>query len=543
MSKPDSRQQIGQWIVPQRGNVRTVPAHDIPEDGLYDSLNMLARDARLRSRPGLRRFGAADLGPTGQPTGAFNYRDGAGKSLVIVGTTTGIYAWDQVAWRVLTAAAPAVGNAPAFSGTLTGDADHPSRFVSIQLGDRVYLLHTNGRDWPLQWDGVELGFRAIAGDPVGPEAEPGPPVPPTKFVDFCHIQDHILGIEPPYLVRWSNTRDLAHWPHLNFKSLSETPDPLVTVQPLGTLGAALYKTDSIWAVFAEGQTEASFFRFEFRGFYDGPASPASVVNVSGVHYYMTRSGRIGMFNGSDHRWVLDTVWPQIRDDIDQSKANRSFGIYDSLFHELLFFYPRLNEKDGLPRGLLYVSLPRQEAGPGVIGGFPGRLSERWGKAVTAGLAYRLNDLAPKLAVFGHDQATVLYAAGGQPEACDTGALPLDEARDANEPFSFFWRTGLQSTPGIDTFRIDAIEPFLERDTNHGLIQVQPVLSYALPIAGGELGPATAIDLERRYVRPVIGLDARGRFHGTRYSFDPTASTDGRVPRVRYYGTLIYGHKV
>jgi hypothetical protein len=542
MAKPDSRQQIGQWTVPTRGNIRTLPAHDIPDDALYDSLNMLARDSRLRSRPGLRRQAATDLGATGTPTGAFNYRDGRGRSLVIVGTTTGIYAWDHVSWRLLTAPAPAIGTAPAFSGTLAGDVDHPSRFVSIQLEDRVFLLHTNGRDPMLQWDGVSPGFRAVAGDPVGPESDPGPPKPPPLFTDICHIQDHIIGIVPPYLVRWGNIRDLAHWPELNFKSLSEHPDPLVTIQPLGTLGAALYKTDSIWTCFAEGQTEASFFRFEFRGFFDGPASPAAVVNVSGVHHYMTPSGRVGMFNGSDHTWILDGVWPQIRDDIDQDKANRTFGVYDPLFHEVIFFYPRRADADGLPRGLLYVSLPRQ-TGPSVVGGFPGRLAESWGKAVTAGLAYRLNDLAPKLTVFAHDSATAIYAAGGQPEACETGALPLDEARDAGYPFQFFWQTGLQMTPGIDTFRIDAIEPFLERDVNHGLIQVQPVLSYALPVQGGELGPTSSIDLERRYVRPVIGLDARARFHGTRFSFTPTATSDGRVPRVRYYGSLIYGHKV
>lgn len=543
--KPSVEEKIGSWGVPIRGTISTLPAHELPEDALFTSKNVLTRDGKLRSRPGLLRLPNSIVDTTtGIPTGAFNYRNPQGSEVVLVGTTTGIYSWNGVTSRKRTGLTPAQGNAPAFAGALTGDLDHPSRFTSIQLENTVYALHTNGRDLPLQWDGLENLFRGVTGDPVGPSNNPGLPVPCPRFTDWVNIGGRIVGILPPYLVQWTNLDSIVKWPALNFRALSDEPSALVTIRQLGTLGSGVaYKTDAIWVCFQEGATDASAFRFEFRGFYDGPAGPQAVADANGIHLYMTATGRVGSFNGSDHLWILDGLWPTLRDLIHPDFAHRIVSAYDSNFHEATFWFPRRADADGFPRGVLTITLPKPEVGRGAIGGFPGALSTLWGGAVTTALGYKLVTKAPKVMALASDSATVFYRVGGDPDVCvGPGELAPDEAKDAGIPFDFHWQTGLQESPGKQPTAISAIEPFFQRDVNYGMLTVRPVLSQALAVDGGELGPAKVINLEERKIRPTVDQNVRARFHGVRYEYTPTLVTD-TPPKVRYVGSLIYGSRL
>ena len=535
--KPGPEEQIAQWGVPSRGVVSTLPAHEIPSDALFQARNILVRDAVTRTRPGLKSLVNFTTPMEGVPTGAFNYRDITGRAYVLIGTTTAIYTWDGVVLRKRTGAVAANGNAPAFSGTLTGDVDHPSRFTSIEIGGTVYVLHTNGVDPLLQWDGTSPTFVPVTGDPVGPESDPGPPKPAPRFTDIATVGDHIVGLLPPYDVRWNNLLTLSQWPELNFKAVSETPDAALALRALGTLGAVLWKTDTISVFFFEGQSEASAFRFEFRGFYDGPGGVGAIVDVSGTQIYMTPTGRVGAFNGSSHIWIADAVWSDVRAVIDPSKAQRIVGLYDPFFHEVWFFYPRLEDTDGLPRGILLLALPRPDVGRTDEGCFPGALASLWGHAVTAGTGYRLSDRSPRVIAFSDDGLG--YKLGGDESGCVApGDLPPGEGSDAGFPFDWAFRTGLQGQKGI--YVLQGIEPFMERDVNYGAIRVEPVVSYALPVNGGVLGPPHTIDLERRWVRPMTAVDVRGQFHGVRYSYDPT---DGPVAKLRYFGSRVYGNRV
>lgn len=542
--------------------MRTLPAHELPQDALYDSENMLVRDGELRTRPGMKRNSVSIVTGTGAPTGAFNYRGYDGSSLIIVGTTAGIYATDGFKWYPnMITALPPNGNAPKHNGILQGSLDKRSRFTSLEIGTNVYLVHTNGVDPVMAWNGTYDPFRPVAGDPVGPTDEPGDPKACPKFVDIATLGDRVIGILPPYDMRWGNSLALNKWPELNFKALAETADPLVGIQALGTLGAAVYKTDSIYVCFAgAGTSDASFFRFEFRGYFDGPASAGAIVNVSGVHFYMTPTGRIAQFNGSQHVWIADGIWPQLRERVDPTKGKRIFGYYDVKNHEVWFHYPRKDDADGLPHGLVVISLPRPGTGKDLLGSFPGHiapnaLAARQGGSPahpvstaltpTVAVAYRLNDQDPKVAVFDGATATTFYNLGSDPLECEPDGTQIGEGKDAGEPFDFFWQTGLIPMPDAKDHRIDSVETFTQRNANFGSLTVKPIRSYNLGVQGGEVGRGFELNLEERQTEPhpLKGFDIRGRFHGLRYEFTPIKPKRNggtNAPVVRYQGALIYG---
>ncbi len=621
---PSSDLLLGQWDPPARGVVTSLPAHSLPPDAVPDAHNFFYRDAQGRPRPGLRRAPNTRVDQTtGTPTGAYHTHDFDGRPWVVVGTTIGLLAWQGSTWRRVSGPVGQSGNAPAFAGSLHGSLDHPARFTILQIGTKVYVLHTNGVDPPMRWDHVAPLFVPMAGNPVGPDNDPGPAKPCPFFVDWATVADRVVGILPPYDVRWGqdvsddpdNLGALSKWPELNYKAMAETPDPLVTIHPLGTLGAAIYKTDSIWTMFPGGTTDASFFRFEFRGFYDGPACPAAVIDASGMHYFMTPTGRIGMFNGSQLAWVADGVWPLIRAQIEPNFVRRMVGGYDPLFAEVWWFFCRRQDTDGYPRGLVILSLPRPQVGRDVLGAWPGALAPlaqmdvgpatvvtqlpvvfpvvlgvtstagfadagsltfasgltvtyagrtatqftslqgydptkvsvgmtvsqttRLPLAVTAAVTYRMQDRIPRLSFLPASSGSLLLNLTSEEAGCGPDGRPFGEGMDLNAPFPWDMQTGIRPTPGMTPHRLHAVETFFRRNAGNGSCLYQPVTSYDLSVPLGNRGEPIPIDLETRAVRPLTGLDARGRFVGHRFSYVPASATE-TPPLVRYLGVLGYG---
>jgi hypothetical protein len=565
VAAPGKEARIAEWGVPLAGVIRALPAELIPPMGLFDGENMLVRRAVLRTRPGLLKdpYAQADA-TTGIPTGAFWYTNSDNEEFILVGTTLGIYSFDGSTWVQRTGPVDAtVVNRPTFAGTLHGVLGlHPSRFTSIQSGDEIYVLHTNGVDPMLIWNGKAPTFVTVTGQPVGPVSTPGDPTPAPFMTTLATVSDHIMGIVPPYDIRWGRGITLAplldQWPQLNFRALADTTDKPVAIEALGTLGAAVYKTDSLWLATFTGGTEAGAFAFAIHGLYEGPAGPAAIINSNGFHLYMTATGRVGSFDGSQHRWVADALWPLLVDGrpddpgvkMHPTFAQNTFGVMNKLFREAWFFYPRLKDEDGYPRGLVILSLPDPQPDYlgtplQVKGAFPGSLSALWGGAVTAGLHYRIGTPGPKVAIFGSTGAKALYTLDQNPTSCPSNEVAEDEGKDAQEPFDFYWQHGLTKAPGKATYRLQGIEPFFERDVNYGLITVRPVRSYALEVPGGDLGEPLTVNLEKRYVRPVEGPDLRGRWFSVRFESHPTLlrSAGGPdAPKVRYHGCDLFGNR-
>ena len=488
---------LGRFGVPTGGVNQLMPASDLPTTQLRDALNVFPRNGVLRPRPGLRFFDATVF--TGTPTGMLAYYTADNVSVPVLATTTSLYAYVGGTWSDITVT------------PFTADASHPARFTTIVLGTPPvnYLIHTNGVDAPVQWDGV---------NPVIPVA--GTPAPPL-WTDVCTIQDHIIGIVPPYMVQWGNIRAIDAWPALNQKQAAETADPVIALRPFGQGGqAVLYKQRSYWFVNYTGSfSEASAFQFQQIGFFDGPASPAAVVDVNGSHILMTSRGRIGVFSGSSLSWVGDLCWRKIRFDLDVSRSQEIFGVYDPVFQDVTFFYPSLTT--GAMTNAVLLTVPNPAVGRTDAGVFPLEISG----PVTCGTTLRLADLRDRVLVTG-------MAANKSYE------WTTDTEFDDTTPFGGFWQTGLVPTPGMDPFKLEAVEIFAERGPGYGTLWVQPVTSWTL---GGEgtlgqklIGDAGNLEKPDEPTHSATGLSIQARFFGLHCSFDAANDTTLRFKGAAFF---------
>lgn len=479
------------WFVPRKGVLNNLPIYETPDDALYDGLNVIVRRGVLIPRPGLAAHSPTSI--LARPMGAFvtttlatgafqadafqndafQVSGGGTNVFILAGTTQRVWVFYSDDWHDIT-------GLPLF----TGDATNHVRFTGIEISGSIFTVIVNGLDNPKQWDNVSATTSQVAGSP---------PI----FADVTTLSDRIIGIVPPFTVRWGNALSLTSWPALNFRDVADTMDRVVAIRNMGTLGGVLYKENSIWSVIPVGGTDAAFFRFELRGFYKGPASPAAVVDASGSQYYITTTGRIGAWNGTAHEWVADGVWDLIKNDLDPTNMNRAFGVYEPNFDEVYFFYPRLGGGGELKGGVV-VQRPRPKDGIRDHISFPLRLSV----AVSAGTDLRLE--SNKALAFRSDTFKSHFVEG---------------TIDGDQEYTGFWQPGLAIVPQQAPHRIEEMEVFARRQPGGGTMTIKPVFSNLLDTTGGTLGSAVSVDLaELLKIRDLRGTDIRGRFLGLRHEF-------------------------
>lgn len=470
---------VGRFTVPWRGINQEMRADQLGEDALRDASNVFPRHGVLRLRPGFSQFSATTF--SGTTTGVVPYLRGAADPVPVLATTTRQYKYDAGAWSDIT------------GSVQSATTSQPARFTTIALGSPIAhnLIHTNGANTPSKWTGSST-FSNLTSFPL--------------WTDVATIADHVIGIVPPYTVSWCNIRSLDAPPALNTKQASETADAVVALRPLGRgLTGVLYKDRTRWAVtYTGGQTEATAFRFDFLGYYDGPASPAAVVDVDGQHVYMTPTGRVGVYDGSRHAWVADGLWPAIRDDIDTTTSGRVWGVYDPINAEVHFVYPSLAVSNAM-RGWVGISLAKPDQGIGAFGAFRGQL----GSALNCGATVRLTDRLDFLLVAG----------------TKTHRFTMSAAADDGTAFSGYWQTGLLGLPGLDPLRMEAVETFAERASGYGQITVKAVTSMTLDSDGDAEDQGKPVELGTTQERPYqpVGLDTRARFVGLRYEFSDSSA--------------------
>lgn len=488
---------VGQWEVPTLGTLRNMPIYKVPPEALWSSANVLIRAGFLQPRPGLTEFTSTVL--TGRPTGMFNsvmlatgafqtdtFQNDAFQvtgslpsTLLLVGTTDKIYAYYAGAFNDITG-----------SPDLTALDVQLARFTSMALGTPqvLYVIHTNGIDTPRQWDATSGTFSAVAGSPP-------------LWTDVTNIDNHIIGIVPPFNIQWGNTGGITTWPAANVRVLSDTPDPLIGIAALGVRAGAVYKARSIWDVIVTGSSiESSYFRFEQRDSVDGPASAAALINVDGAHAYMTAQGRIGFYNGTRHFWIGDGIWPLVQADIDQTNSPRIFGSYDPKYRVCVFVYPKTGDA-GECKGWAVVMLPNPSEGYEGFISFHGTSTV----ALSAGGDLRL------------DSFKALFARS------DTGATKVytwEGDSDAGSAISGHLQTGLVGTPGMEFFGLEAYETLALRGAGYNTVTVKPVSSYILDTEGGTVATGKTLDLTENKVlgSPKSEANVRGRFFGLRYEF-------------------------
>jgi hypothetical protein len=332
----------------------------------------------------------------------------------------------------------------------------------------------------------------------------------------CNAYDRIVGVKAPYEVSWGEQAAIDRWPALNRRFLGDTPDPVVACQSLGVYGLVVLKQRSIWVGVPTAGSSAFAFRFEPRGEYDGPCSPAAVIQVDGVLYWLTIRGQIAAYDGgAKPQWIAGGLWPYLLADMDPTNTARAFGWYDSALRTVNFCYARSGDA-GECKGLVTINLPFPEHGvESNYPAFPGLL----GKAVSAAGRMRLSDNTEPVIAF--TSATIK-------------SYKVEGSTDDTVAIAGHWQTPLTGTPGLVPMRLDAIAPFFERGEGYGLVTLKAVVSDVLDAPGGTIidTPTQTFDLTTLPVRDEKALVASGRFHGVRFEF-ASAGT------IRYSGALLY----
>lgn len=479
---------LGAWLLPIRGVVRGINDLAISKDTLLDGSNIEIIDSTLRGRRGLTTLSSTLFGA--RPMAGLNIWQNNTASFIVLATTAKIWTYDisGAAWTDR-------------SGSLTATADDATRIIQFAFGTptvtRAYVCN-----------GVNVLKTWKAGDASASNVSGTPPI----FRDLTVLGNYILGLVGSHDIRWSNPLTDATWPAGNIKVIAETPSPTAAIRHLGNLGAVCYKKDGAWLGELTGLAGASAIRWTFLVSLEGPAGPPALVEAGdgGPHVYMTRTGRIGMFDGAAIRWIAEGVWSIIKDEIDQTKPNRIWGVYKQADHQVWFTYKRTGQTN--TDGLVIVQLARRETNL-PFAAFPGR----WGKSVTAGCSVYEESFTTDVVFTDNTGAEKSYKVTGTDDDGTTISSTL--------------QPGYVPTDGIESVRVLSLEPFVERSAGFGTLTVKAITSNVLDTTLGTQSTGISVDLAQTPIKETVGVDARGRYLSVRLEWNSSAT-------VRYRGVTL-----
>lgn len=599
---------LGEWGLPIRGMVRGINDLAIPKDALLDALNVEIIDGTLRGRRGLTAL-SSQLFAT-RPMGALNLWQNVTAGFIVLATTAKIWTYDIVAagWTDRL-------------GTLTGDADKPTRITQFAFGSptvtRAYIANgvdalrtwkpgdatastvkilgeekvtngffvssagwTLGANWAFDTTNEEMDHTVgatatlsqsvnaanaktyrvkftvrnrtagtltptvggVAGTAVSTNNDFSEDILTTGtgnliftpsstfdgsvddvsvrevsadapiFRDITVAGDRLVGLVSSHDIRWFEPLSDEEAPASNVRVLADTPAPTIAIRNLGNLGIVVYKKDGAWLGELTGFEGARAFRWTRLISVEGPACPTALVEAGdgGPHVYMTDTGRVAMFQGSNLKWIGDGSWAVVKGEIDQTKLNRIWGVYKPAERQVWFTYQRTGQSD--VDGLLIVQLERKDVGLPAAS-YPGR----WYKTVTAGCTVYDSAVGQDLVFTANSGAEKAYKITG--------------TDDAGSAITSYIQTGYVPAPMLESLRVLSIEPFLERSAAYSTLTMKAVTSNVLNTILGTLSSGTSVDLTATPIKTVVGVDARGRFLGARLEWTSAAT-------VRYRGVTV-----
>lgn len=502
LQKDPKARLLKSCLPPFKGTWKSLPSYLIPEDVIQDSLNTTLLGGKLRSRCGLENFNTNAL--NGKALGSFLTVDTTNAKYPIVSTKDTVSILIGNAWFNITGGVP-----------LTNFFENQVRMSSLQLGTSVYILYANGIDT------IKIIPQATyLLEPITPHAGSLP-----VCTDVCTSFSRFVGITPPYTISWCDVINddylsFTNWPALNQTVLADTEDSLVAIRALGTLGLAVYKEGNIFVGFAQSGSNAQAFRFEHRGEYEGPGGVNAVVSANGVHTYMTPTGRIALFDGTQHAFIADGLWPFLQDDLDTTYASRIFGVYNYSTSEIYFWYPRIGD-NGNCKGMVIIDTPFPLAGVNSYSYFLGQSNF----PCSNGLSVRLFAGKAQPLIFGNTNETFL--------------LNKNWYYDKTSTFPCNFRTGLfRPTPETPAPKDDSdiyrpiLEIYSSRGIGKGLVNVSALTSQTLADEGTSTEKET-IDLTANPVNEFFGFNTTGSFLGAQFEWDSSAQFE-------YKGCDIYG---
>lgn len=321
--------------LPLKGVHREINQQDLPPDALYSAENVIGRDGRIRTRPGLTTIASST---SDRPNGFLAYIDADGTSTLLLGTDDTVFWFNDStqAWADL-------------SASFTATSLHETVFRVFMVSDTSTVYIQNGKDAPKMWTLGDPSVSAITGTNV--------PISKCMMV----LADRLVlgniigagggsyaGAVGPAVVTVSAALDPANGYDLTdglVKQALETPGYIVAMRELSALQGVIYKSDCIMVMSAaEGVVP---FTFEVKvANIKGPVSERSVVTArDGRQYYLAGDGNIMSFDGVEsvplgrhvQRYILDT-W-------DVDTAYKAHGVYDDENGEIVFFYPGNGSSD------------------------------------------------------------------------------------------------------------------------------------------------------------------------------------------------------
>lgn len=461
-------QPIGQFTLPLKGTWKTLPAHLLPGDVLSDSLNVTIQSGELKPRAGLSLFSGYTFDANGR--GATLYIGATGEKIPVMASSARFYAYIAGAdWENRSHATTALGVGS------TGRV----RMAEIQLSGVNTLVVCTGGANVFSWAGTG-NLALVSGAPSG-------------ITDICAVSTRMVGVIPPYTVRWTDALSLTGWPALNTVLLVDTPDAIVALRPLGTLGFVVYKEASIHTGFLQSATGAAAYRFEFRGIYEGPCNPDAIVDAQGVHYGFTPSGRIFRFDGTKYHYIADGLWPHIRDELNVAQKHLVHGCFNYKANEITFWYPRTQDTTGECKGMVTLVLPLPLAG---IEGWPCFLgSSAFSCTASAGTVLFQDENTPL--VYGDRRSfralhTYTYDGGQEiPIVVTSGLLRQQESKIIKPIY----------------------EPYLRRGEGKTTLTLSALASNTLEKRVPETGDAQVIDLTQTPPNEYVGFETQGSFVG------------------------------
>jgi hypothetical protein len=497
---------VAQYSTPYRGTWRSMAIHAIPLDALYDSQNVFLRRGKLRNRPGLHSVTSAIF-------------DGP-----ILGATLATTPYNKVVLALTKSSLYELGEGVE-EWSLASNANSLTYAASDTAPIDLTLLETSGRYVALiaeashalqQWDALTHSTSPITAS-VGA-------VPKPKSV--CIAARRVIALVPPHTLQWSQTFDHTAWPPLALTRLAQTGDEGICVRSLSSLNFAVYKDRSIYVARAQAGNDDTAFAFQEPIRVEGPAGVHAVVDMNGQHVYMTRNGRVGLFDGTRYpAWIADGLWLFLQDDIDPVYAHLIFGVYDYRLHLVTFIYPRRGDAGRL-RGLVLINIPFEgldiaEGGQKIYAAFKGNL----GLSCTMGCEMRFAQLINRSMLFSN-------------EVDVHRSFIFDEATELDHTTRFLcsMQLPMQALAEAQHAQIQ-VETLIERGKHFGSVTLEGVTSNFLETETGSIDVTKAhvIDLERDPVVDVKAFNVPSRFFGLKYSWNSTSN-------VRYAGAVVYARK-
>ncbi len=497
---------IAQFTVPFKGTWNSMAANMISHDSIYNSLNVFIRGGRLRERPGLTLFANAVFG---QPIiGGRMAVTLSGKTLLAISKDASfVFNEGDSNWVVENQIPFATDNNKQISTTFLETANE---YVAIIASPDFVLkrwIRGIGSAVIVQNDSL------VSGD-----------VPIAKSV--CTAASRIVALVDPHTLRWTKVKRYDSWPALAVAKVSQTADAGICVKSLSTLDFVIYKERSIYVAKSQSGTDAQAFNIQFSQTVEGPASVHAVVEAEAVHIYMTKNGRVGLFDGSNKvQWIADGIWLYLQDQIDPTFANKIFGFYDYRLHIVMFYWPP-KDQHGLLKGITIINLPLQGSGVEPTPYLTRYVSTAFLGSTeipcSFGFEQRFNSTIDRALLFTTETPRSCY---------------LDETNrtDVNLGYLCSFQTGLAPLPDMKHYQI-SVENLFERADKNGQITIRAVTSDMLENPGGliQLASEQIIDLNNNPVQEYIGFNISTRFFGLQYSWVSSNS------KVRWGGTAVYG---